>query len=717
MPTSDLRLSDGAERTVALRLEPTPLGTGGDGSVYASASHPEFVVKLYHDPEGGPERRHKLLAMLGTPPLLDPIHHGGHRYVQLTWPTHLVEDEEGRFRGFAMPRVEMDRAVLAESLLSRKTRQAHRLPEAYGLRVTAASNLAAVVEALHARGHHVVDLKPVNAYVYRDTFFVALLDCDGFSVQGASGERFPAHQYTPDYIAPEALAGKLAPETLGEAQDRFALAVVVFQLLNGGVHPFQGVPAPGVPVPPSTAERVARWMYAYGRQPNPFLRPSPWSIHESFDDDTRDLFDRAFGEDPAARPDAGEWRRHLARYADPATGALRRCTADPAHALFTAGPSAECLQCALDAKRGAAVQAARPRPAPAPAPAAPPPAPPSVRPAGARRWGPKRSPLTAWAMGIATIASGGLLVALQGSPSTDTYPYTYADSYVGADTYTYTSASTSTPVLAAPELNRESCPLAWDATPPDTIQALITRAAAHAHASPDVLRNTDWSYTDADGRNAVHWSVRSGNASATRGLVLGGAPLDLPDRDGVTPLMVAAGRADTLHMALLLSNGANHAAVNEAGQTPLMYLAASCEAVPLSTTLPPSLEPALLRLMEAGVDLNARDSLGRTALMHATRGSGLRVRDLLAAGADPYRVDHEGKPALYIAATGPYSPDNEFIVALLKRALEPMRWSLVPIEERKRFLARVGDHFDQVDHAARAREIPPDSVFILPYRP
>src|SRR5688500_12515869 len=178
MSSSALRMSDGVGPTVALRLEPAPLGTGGDGSVYASTSHPELVAKLYHDPDRDPERRRKLLAMLGTPPQLDPIHHAGHRYVQLTWPTHLVEDAEGRFRGYAMPRVELDRAVLAESLLSRKTRQACHLPEAYGLRVTAASNLAAVVEALNARGHHVVDLKPVNAYVYRDTFFVALLDCD-----------------------------------------------------------------------------------------------------------------------------------------------------------------------------------------------------------------------------------------------------------------------------------------------------------------------------------------------------------------------------------------------------------------------------------------------------------------------------------------------------------------------------------------------------------
>jgi hypothetical protein len=702
MATPELRLSDGAGGVIALRLESAPLGAGGDGSVYASASHPELVVKLYHDPGSGPARRRKLLAMLETPPQLDPIHHRGHRYVQLTWPTHLVEDAEGRFRGFAMPRVEMDRAVLAETLLSRKTRQAFGLPEAYGLRVTAASNLAAVVEALNARGHHVVDLKPVNAYVYRDTFFVALLDCDGFSIQGASGERFPASQYTPDYIAPEALAGKLPPEAMGEAQDRFALAVVVFQLLNGGVHPFQGVPAPGVPVPPSTAERMARWMYAYGRRANTLLRPSPWSIHASFDDATRDLFDRAFGEDPAERPAAGEWRGHLARYADPSTGALRRCPADPAHALFADAPSAECLQCALDARRGAAVQAARLRPAPAPAPApapraAPPLAPPSLRPAGGRRWGPKRSWLSAWVLGIA--ATGGTVGTLALQSNESAYESTFA---YGPD-------------VLAPELDPQSCPLAGDATAPDTLQALFDRASVLSPAGP--RGKLDVSYRDAVGRSAVHWSVRTGNRPATQGLVSHGAPVDRPDLDGATPLMVAAGRADAWHVELLLRNGADPAAENAAGQTPLMYLAASCETVPVSSlSLMPSLEPALLHLVSAGVDLDARDHHGRTALMHATRGSGRRVRDLLAAGADPYRVDARGRTARDIAHVGPYSPDNAYIVAMLEQAMAAGGWSGVPPEERASYLAKVRDGFDELDHPFRPREMQPDSVFILPFR-
>ncbi|HST62803.1 MAG TPA: ankyrin repeat domain-containing protein, partial [Longimicrobium sp.] len=279
----------------------------------------------------------------------------------------------------------------------------------------------------------------------------------------------------------------------------------------------------------------------------------------------------------------------------------------------------------------------------------------------------------------------------------------------------YPSLSTYESAPVAPGLYRESCPLSWEATAPDTILSLIARAPVSG--SPAERRALDASYMDAGGHNAVHWSVRMGARSATERVVSRGVPADLPDVDGATPLMVAAGRADTWHVQFLLRNGADPAATNAAGQTPLMYLAASCEPVPVSMPFLPAPEPALLHLVEAGVDLDAQDSRGRTALMHATRGSGRRVRDLLLAGADPYRVDRSGQSALDIAAAGPYSPDNAYIVALLEGAVAAGGWAGVPPEERRRYLADVDEGFNDVDHPWRAREIPPDSVFILPYRP
>ena len=321
---------DGRREPVRLGLR---LAEGGDAAVHAVEGHPALVAKVYHDPGTEPRRRAKLVAMLAAPP-----EGAGGADVRLAWPVALLEDGgDGPPAGFLMPRVDLDRAVVLEMLLTGRARRAARLPDAYRNRVAAAANLATAVAALHAQGDHVVDLKPSNVHVYRGSFYVALLDCDGMSVAGRGGERFPAHQYTDGYIAPEALRAKARPEDLGEAQDRFALAVVVFQLLNRGLHPFQGVPAPGVDVPTTDSERVAAGLYPYGR--GGALSPPPRSLYRGFDLATQRLFDRAFAGGAGRRPSAREWRAHLRGLLD---GGLRACKVDAEHARFGERPCAMC---------------------------------------------------------------------------------------------------------------------------------------------------------------------------------------------------------------------------------------------------------------------------------------------------------------------------------------------------------------------------------------
>ncbi|HST63149.1 MAG TPA: ankyrin repeat domain-containing protein, partial [Longimicrobium sp.] len=271
---------------------------------------------------------------------------------------------------------------------------------------------------------------------------------------------------------------------------------------------------------------------------------------------------------------------------------------------------------------------------------------------------------------------------------------------------------------SAPLPPAEPCGTVENAAPPDSILALFARASV-PYLPLDELRKIDWSYRDSRGRNAVHWSVRVGNPSATMGMVQGHAPIDLPDVDGVTPLMVALGRADAWHAEVLLDAGANARAANATGQTPLMYLAASCTPVNGAGTTLRAPEAALLRLVKEGADLDAQDRRGHTALMHATRGSGLRVRDLLAAGANPHLVDQAGRTALQIAALTPASPDNGYIRALLELASAEADWSALPPESREANLAEVEAlaSLRERNDPARPLELPADSVFILPLRP
>ena len=340
-----------------------PLAEGGDAAVYAVRGRADLVAKVYHDPAAEPRRRAKLEAMLAAPPEGRAAEHGGRTYVQLAWPDALLEraappgdgapDGAGLPAGFLMPRVDLAHAVSLESWLSARARRAAGLPDAYRDRVAVAYNLAAAVAALHARGHHVVDLKPSNVHVYRGVLFVALLDCDGMSVAapGGAGDgqpagrgragRFPAHQYTDGYIAPEALRARAEPEDLGEAQDQFALAVVVFRLLCNGLHPFQGVPAPGADVPTTDGARVAAGLYPYGpRGGAGRLAPPPSSLYPFFGRTTQALFDRAFSEGRRQRrPSAAEWRGHLGLLL---ANGLRPCDRDADHVRFGDAPCGAC---------------------------------------------------------------------------------------------------------------------------------------------------------------------------------------------------------------------------------------------------------------------------------------------------------------------------------------------------------------------------------------
>jgi uncharacterized membrane protein len=193
-----------------------------------------------------------------------------------------------------------------------------------------------MVTELHRLGHHVIDLKPQNLSVYKENMYVAVVDCDGLSIAGGDGRRFPGHQFTDGYRAPEAAGKGLAPEALGEAQDRFALAVVLFQLLNNGIHPFQGVPLrPGLDLG-TEQERINAWRYPYGPRPNGVQGPAPASIHDTLE---------------------GAWRDHLRGLIE--GEALQRCAANPAeHAHFSKG----CGLCRLDARIREKTEAAKARP-------------------------------------------------------------------------------------------------------------------------------------------------------------------------------------------------------------------------------------------------------------------------------------------------------------------------------------------------------------------
>ncbi|MDN2696853.1 hypothetical protein O0882_11020 [Janthinobacterium sp. SUN073] len=326
--------------------------SGGAGSVYLLPGAPAQVAKLYHPHLDRAANRRKLEAMLELSPELPDQLENGKRYVQIAWPQAAVFDGQGGFAGFVMPLLDMAQTAELEQIMQERQARAAGLPTGLGPKLTLAANLAAVIDALHQQQHYVVDLKPVNLRFYRDSLYIAMLDCDGFSIQGHA-ERFPAEQFTADYLAPE-FQRKGMPAGTEMAQDRFALAVVIFQLLNFGIHPYSGRPG-NAQVATDIPGRIRDGCYAYGVKRHKQLAPNATSGHALMPPELRAMFDRAFAPSPQPqRPSAADWAQLLRGYAQRSGGKLVVCAVNPEHQHF-AGQG--CAACARDKVIVAAGQA------------------------------------------------------------------------------------------------------------------------------------------------------------------------------------------------------------------------------------------------------------------------------------------------------------------------------------------------------------------------
>ncbi len=376
----------------------TQLGRGATAIVHpARMGGYSYAAKIFL--EGRPFPTAKILAMLANPPSKLSESGSDGTASRLAWPVAILSDEEGRDVGFLMPMVDLKAAYpldyFYDQTLFKKLRSPNEAALSFKLEV--ARNLSALVADLHEHGHCFIDMKPQNIRVTLGSHEVCLLDCDGFSiagpknairlvclacgatnripsskldeepqckkcgadliprqgvkgVQGPAGTRFPAELLSTDYISPEAFRGNMSPSSLGEEQDRYALAVLLFQLLNRGTHPFQGIPRDASVDVATNDEKAARGMYPHGRNPHPSLRPRPHSIHEQFEDGLRALFDQAFVGSSGSRPAAKDWAHKIDQLLT--SKSLARCDKFPndvAHMRFWDKQCPACYLAALPA--------------------------------------------------------------------------------------------------------------------------------------------------------------------------------------------------------------------------------------------------------------------------------------------------------------------------------------------------------------------------------
>lgn len=293
-------------------VEKSRLGRGGAATVYrVHLGGRDWAAKIFDQERA--VNGSKIAHMIANVPPCAEATVGSKSYARLAWPVALLRNANGADVGYIMPIINPDISASLDHFydkgLIRKFGMEAETALPYRLEI--ARNVAALVRELHACGHHFVDVKPQNVRVFRDSRTVCFLDCDGFSIS-SSGGRFPAELISTDYIAPEAVRHNTPPRNLGEAQDLYALAVIIFQLLNRGTHPFQGILSDGRIVAPTNDHKAAAGLYPHGMVADPRIAPRAESVHHLWDDGTRHLFDRAFLQaQPGARPSAAEWEANF----------------------------------------------------------------------------------------------------------------------------------------------------------------------------------------------------------------------------------------------------------------------------------------------------------------------------------------------------------------------------------------------------------------------
>jgi hypothetical protein len=322
-----------------LRLSPADLlARGGAGAVYAHPHDASACIKLYLNGAQAAAHDAKVRAMLARPPANVRT---GNGVLQIAWPQEIIL-RDGCFAGFVMSRLYAGIWTF-DKLDSPLARSQHGVTENLRFRLITLLNLAKVLRSLHDKNHFVIDLQPKNICAYPwsagassvNSGYVALIDCDGFSISADGGERYHADLVMEDYYSPLALDTETcvpkARLLIGQErqQDLWAFALNAFRMLNNGLRPWDAIAGGHVGDAPDGKFRriqVLSRTYAYGATGHRDYSPRPTNRLAGADPALLGLFERTF-RSAASPPGLPEWIDVLEKL----LGARNRCEASADH--------------------------------------------------------------------------------------------------------------------------------------------------------------------------------------------------------------------------------------------------------------------------------------------------------------------------------------------------------------------------------------------------
>jgi DNA-binding helix-hairpin-helix protein with protein kinase domain len=309
------------------------VGRGGEGTVYEVKEDLLLVVKIYNE-QLAKDKALKLQHMVAMQDAdLNKL---------TAWPLDLVYDSTRQIAGFVMRKLEG--FVPLHMLFSPIDRKRLFPDMGYNFLIHVARNLATAFHKIHEAGIVIGDVNEGNILVNANGI-ISLIDCDSFQVKNGSTYHFcevGILRYTP----PELLnLGTFTEVVRTSNTDSFSLAVLIFQLLFLGRHPFTGVNLTREDIDEEQAIKTMEFAYSLRRQ-HKKLNPAKNSLElQSFTLGIIDLFHQSF-ETLNARPSPGEWIQEL----EVQGRELIVCSRSPLH--YYTRQLANCPWCAFTEQSG-----------------------------------------------------------------------------------------------------------------------------------------------------------------------------------------------------------------------------------------------------------------------------------------------------------------------------------------------------------------------------
>lgn len=274
------------------------LARGGEGAVYEIAGRDDTVAKIYHKPLT-PDKASKLSAMSALP---------AERLLSIAaWPTSTVHQKPGApVCGLLMPKVSGFKEV--HTLYGPKSRLTQFPNATWPFLVHTAMNTARAFAVIHEQGLVIGDVNQSNLYV-SDKSTVKLIDCDSFQIV-QNGHAYLCEVGVPTHTPPELQGKPFHSVTRSANHDNFGLAIIIFQLLFMGRHPFSGqYLGPGEM---SIEKAISEFRFAYGpgAASRQMKQPPATLPFAAIPGQAALLFEQAFNSSstrPGGRPRAQDW--------------------------------------------------------------------------------------------------------------------------------------------------------------------------------------------------------------------------------------------------------------------------------------------------------------------------------------------------------------------------------------------------------------------------